>query len=73
MIIEISILGKGATDRLEDTISTVEAEYSTNFSKRRKKCCLSLHYNESYQFKTKYSEKNTYPWCLGNIFKRFYN
>ena len=54
--------------------------YSVNFTDHRKKCCLSLHYNEpnSYlfvnsteiiKFKAKDSNIIATPLCLGNISK----
>ena len=54
--------------------------YSINFTVRRKKFCLSLHYNransylfvnitEIYKFKGKDSETVATPLCLGNISK----
>ena len=54
--------------------------YSINFTVKRKKNCLSLHYNgansylfvngtEIYKFKAKDSEIVATPLCLGNISK----
>ena len=54
--------------------------YSTNFTEKNKKFCLSLHYNgansylfvnstEIYKFKAKDSEIVASPLCLGNISK----
>ena len=54
--------------------------YSINFTGRKKKFCLSLHYNgaksylfvngtEIYRFKAKDSEIVASPLCLGNISK----
>ena len=79
---DILILGKGPTQRLDDTTLTAEAEYSINFSRWQRKFCLSLHYNGSnsflfvnatkiYHFKAKDSEIKIYPFCLGNISKDF--
>ena len=74
----ISILGKGPTQGLVNTLLTAEAQYSINFSRSNREFCLSLHYNGSnsflfvnvtkmYQFKTQDSEIKKYPLCLGNI------
>ena len=41
----ILILGKESTQRLGEHLSTAEAMYSVNFTVKRKKFCLSLHYN----------------------------
>ena len=76
----ISILSKGQTQGLDNTAPTAEVEYSINFSRSERKCCLSLHYNGSnsvlfvkgtkiHQFKAKDSEIKVYPLCLGNISK----
>ena len=54
--------------------------YSTNFTKKNRKFCLSLHYNgtnsylfvngkEIIKFKAKDSEIPPYSLCLGNISK----
>ena len=78
---QISILGKGPTQGLEDT-QTAEKLYSINFTKNNTKICLSLHYNEAnsylflngtgiYEFKVKDSQIVAYPLCLGNISKEF--
>ena len=75
------ILGKGPTDRLDDT-TTAAAKYFINFTEQQNKFCLSLHSNESnsflfvngvkiYQFKSKDSEINASPISLGNISKDF--
>ena len=66
------VLGKGPIKE--------EAEYSINFSRSRKKLCLSLHYNggnsflfvnatKIYQFKAKNSQIKPCPLCLGNFSK----
>ena len=79
---DILILGKGQTQRLDDTTPIAEAEYSINFSRSEIKFCLSLHYNESnsfifvngikiHQFKAKDSEMKVYHLCFGNISKDF--
>ena len=76
----IFILGEGPTQGLHDTTLTAEKKYSINFTKSKKKFCLSLHYNgaksylfvngvEIHKFKAKDSEINTVPLCLGNILK----
>ena len=68
----------GPTQGLDDTTLTPEAKYSINFSKSKKKVCLSLYYNgrnsflfvnftKIYQFKAKYSAIKNHPVCLGNI------
>ena len=68
------ILGKGPTQRLDDTTLTAEAQYLIDFSRSNRKSCLSLHYNGSnsflfvnatkvYQFKAKDSETKNIP-CI---------
>ena len=42
---DILVLGKGARQGLEHTLSA-EKMYSTNFTEIDKKLCLILHYNE---------------------------
>ena len=42
---DILILGSGSTQVLGENSLTAEKMYSINFSKTRKKFCLSLHYN----------------------------
>ena len=75
---DISILGKGPTQGLDDITLTTVAQYLINFSRLNRKFRLSLHYNESrsflyvnltkiYQFKAKDSEIKIYTLCLGNI------
>ena len=75
----ILILGKGATQGLEHTLSA-EKFYSINFTRKIQNFCLSLHYNgangylfvnstEIYKFKTKDSEIKAYSFRLGNILK----
>ena len=62
---DILVLGRGATQGLESTL-TAEKMYSINFTVTKKKFCLSLHYNggnsylfvngtEICKFKAKYS------------------
>ena len=73
------VLGKGPTQGLEHTL-TAEKMYSVNFTVKKKKFALSLHYNgansylfvngtEIYKFRAKDSEITTTPLCLGNISK----
>ena len=79
---DILIIGKGATQGLDNTTLTGEEGYSINFSRLQRKFCLSLHYNGSnsfllvnatkmYQFKAKNSQITPYPLFLGNISKDF--
>ena len=76
---DISILGKGATQELEHTLSA-EKIYSINFTEHNKKFCLSLHYDaansylfvngkEIHKFIAKDSEIVVIPLYLGNISK----
>ena len=76
---DILVLGKGPTQGLEHTL-TAEKMYSINFTVKKKKFCLSLHYNgaNSYlfvngtkigKFKGKDSEIVPSLLCLGNISK----
>ena len=76
---DMLVLGKGPTQGLESTL-TAEKMYSIDFTRTKKKFCLSLHYNgansylvvngtEIYKFKTKDSEIVASPLCLGNISK----
>ena len=46
----ILFLEEGPIQALDDTTTTVEAKYSSNFTRSRKKLCLSLHYNGSNSF-----------------------
>ena len=75
----ILILGKRPTQGLEHILTT-EKTYSINFTLKRKKFCLSLHYNggnsylfvnctETCKFKAKHSKIVATPLCLGNISK----
>ena len=70
---DISILGKGPTQGLNDTALTAESQYSINFVRPNIKFCLSLHYNGSnsflkiYQFKAKDSEMKMFR----KYFRRF--
>ena len=76
---DISILGKGATQELEHTLSA-EKIYSINFTEHNKKFCLSLHFDaansylfvngkEIHKFKAKDSEIVVTLLYLGNISK----
>ena len=76
---DISILGKGATQELEHTLSA-EKIYSINFTEHNKNFCLSLHYDaansylfvngkEIHKFIAKDSEIVVIPLYLGNISK----
>ena len=75
------VLGKGQTQRLDDTTLTSEAIYPSNFTQPNKRFVVSLPYNGSnsflvnatkiYQFKAKNSETKDYALCLGNISKDF--
>ena len=73
-----NILVFGQGQGLDDTTLTAEVSYSINFSKSKRKFCLSLQYNgdnsylfvnstEIIEFKAKDSEIKTYPLCLGNV------
>ena len=44
---DISILGLGLTQGLDDTTLKAEARYWSNFSRSNRKLCLNLHYNGS--------------------------
>ena len=77
---EILILGQGLTVQLDDTAINLEAKYSVNITKSRKKICLTLHYNTAisflyaygvkvYQLKLKDSKIKLYSLCLGTISK----
>ena len=76
---DILILGKGPTQGLEHTPSA-EKMYSINFTKNKKKYCVSLLYNGAisylfvngvaiYKFKAKDSKIVASPLSLGNISK----
>ena len=69
---DILILGISPTQGLDDTTLTAEAQYSINFSRSKRKFCLSLHYNGNnsflfvnatkiYQFKANDSEIKNVP------------
>ena len=77
---DILIIGKGPTQGLGEKSLTAEKMYSINFMVKRKRFCLSLHYNgsnsylfvngtEIIKFKAKDSEIVATPLCLGNISK----
>ena len=76
----ILLLGKGSSQRLDDTTLATKKEYAIHFREQHKKNCLSLHYNsannqllangdELYKFKAKDFEINAPPLCLGNFSK----
>ena len=76
----ILFLGKGPTQRLDDTTLAAKKEYAIHFREQHKKNCLSLHYNnansqllangdELYKFKATDFEINAPPLCLGNFSK----
>ena len=80
---KVLIFGKGATQVLDDTTLTAEAQYLITFSRSSKKFCLSLHYNGSncflfdnatkiYQFKSRDFEiKKTL--VFRKYFRRFFS
>ena len=55
---DISFLGEGPTQGSDDTTLTAEAQYSINFSRSKRKFCLSLHYNGSNSFLFVNAKKN---------------
>ena len=68
----VLILGEEPTDESNDTTIKIDAKYSVNNTKSRKKTCLSLHCNASnsvlytngvtvYQFKARDSKIKPYP------------
>ena len=61
----ILTLGKGPTQRLDDTTLTAEAKYSISFSEKGKKFCLNIDYkgSKNNQFEEKYFELNANPLC----------
>ena len=78
----VLILGEEPTDESNDTTITIDAKYSVNNTKSRKKACLSLHCNASnsvlytngvtvYQFKARDSKIKPYPLHLENMSKDF--
>ena len=54
---KILVLGEGQTQGKDDTSITAEAKYFINFTKSEKIFLLSIHFNGSYQFKEKDSER----------------
>ena len=75
----ILVLGKGATQGLDDLILTAEIKYPIDFTQPNKRFLLSLHYNginsflfanatKIYQFKAKYSDVNDYTPCFSKSF-----
>ena len=80
---DISILGQGPTQGLDDSALTAEVQYSINFPRSNRKFCLSLHYNgrnsflfanatKIYQLKAKHSEIKTPP-VFRKYFRRFFS
>ena len=78
----ILILGNGQTQGLDDTMLTVESQYSINFSRSNRKLCLGFHYNGSnsilfinatkiFQFKARDSEIKKYRFYLVNTSRDF--
>ena len=78
---DILILGKCPTQGLEHTLSA-EKMYSINFTEKKKKFCLSMHYNkensylfvngtEIHKFNSKDSEILVNSLCLWNISKEW--
>ena len=76
---DVSVLGKGRTQRLEHTL-TAEKLYLINFTVTGNKFSLSLHYNgassyffvngtEIHKFKANNPEIVAIPLCLGHISK----
>ena len=74
----ILVLGEGPTQGLDNTAITADAKYSINFSRSKRKFCLSLHYDRSnsflfvnatkiYQFKAKNYEIKPYPLSSANF------
>ena len=53
---DIVVHGKGPTDESDETTVMVEAKYSTDISKFRKKMCLSLYCNGANSF-------SVHQWC----------
>ena len=47
---DILILGEWITQELDDILIIAKSKYSINFTTKRNKFCLSLHYNESNSF-----------------------
>ena len=47
---DISILGEGPSQGLDDTTLTEKVKYPINFTQLRKRFVLSLHYNGSNSF-----------------------
>ena len=43
----ILLLGKGPTQRLDDSTLAAKKEYAVNLREQHKKICLSLHYNSA--------------------------
>ena len=47
---KVFILGKGPTQGYDSAALTAEAQCPIKFSRSNRKCCLSLHYNDSNSF-----------------------
>ena len=47
---DISILGEGPRQRLDDTTLTVDAKYPISFTQSERRFVLSLHYNGNKSF-----------------------
>ena len=47
---DILVLGEVPADEVDDISIIVEAKYSVNITKFRKKICLNLHYNAANSF-----------------------
>ena len=47
---DIYLLGKGPTQRLNNTTLTIKIQYSINFTRPNMKFCFSLNYNRSSSF-----------------------
>ena len=79
---DISILGEGPTQGLDETTLKAEAKYPINFTQPRQRFLLSLHFNGSnsflfvnatkiYHFKSKDFDVKLFTLCLGIISKYF--
>ena len=70
---DILVLGKGPTQGLEHTL-TAEKMYSTNFTVKRKKNCLSLHYNgaNSYLYRNLQIQSKRFSNCSKSMMFRKY-
>ena len=79
---DISVLGEGPTQRLDETILITEEWHPISFTQLGKRFVLRVHYNGSssflfvnatkiYQFKANDSEKKNYKLCLVTTLKFF--